>query len=350
MGRPRGDRRGGGARGEAVAAAARVSPEPAGHLAGRGPAPPSRPAAPQGLSRPVDAAAVDAALGELDALVGLEQVKTLVRELAAFAAVQRWRAAAGLRAEPLVLHMVFSGNPGTGKTTVARILGRLLHGLGLLSRGQLVEAERADLVGEYIGHTAAKTRDLIQRALGGVLFVDEAYSLGRGGDRDFGREATDVLVKGMEDHRRDFALILAGYRQEMERFLSTNPGLRSRFPTHLDFPDYSVEELLRIADGMVAERQYRWTPAARLRLAELLRAPSARAALATGNARLVRNTVERAMRRQAVRLFRAGTPPPGAPAALSDLLPEDLLGSARDFAGPPPPPPGAVPWVLERRV
>ncbi len=329
--------------------AARISPEPSARgfgpvrAAAAVPRPAQGPGAP--AARPLDASAVDGALAELDALVGLDQVKTLVRELAAFAAVQRWRSAAGLRCEALVLHMVFSGNPGTGKTTVARILGRLLHGLGLLSRGQLVEAERADLVGEYIGHTAAKTRELIQRALGGVLFVDEAYSLGRGGDRDFGREATDVLVKGMEDHRRDFALVLAGYRAEMERFLSTNPGLRSRFPTHLEFPDYAVEELLRIADGMVAERQYRLVPAARLRLAEMLRAPAARPALATGNARLVRNVVERAMRRQAVRLFRSGAPAQGS--ALSDLLPEDLQGSARDFTGlgavPAPPP---VAWTL----
>ncbi len=318
------------------------SPRPASLAASAGNAGAGGPGGAGG--RGVDPAAVDAALGELEALIGLGQVKSLVRELAAFAAVQGWRASAGLRSETLVLHMVFSGNPGTGKTTVARILGRLLRGLGLLSRGQLVEAERADLVGEYIGHTAAKAREMVQRALGGVLFVDEAYSLGRGGDRDFGREATDVLVKAMEDHRKDFALVLAGYRAEMERFLATNPGLRSRFPTHLDFPDYTVDELLRIADAMLAARQYRLTAAARGRLGEMLRQPAAQPALPTGNARLVRNVVERAMRRQAVRLYRAGSaPPPSAQSHLVDLLPEDLAVSARDVAGlagihPP------VPW------
>jgi stage V sporulation protein K len=283
--------------------------------------------------RPQDRGEVEAALAELDALVGLTQVKTLVRELAAYATVQGWRAAAGLRSDRLVLHMVFSGNPGTGKTTVARILGRLLRGLGLLSRGHLVEVERADLVGEYIGHTAAKARDALRRALGGVLFVDEAYSLARGGDRDFGREATDALVKGMEDHRHDLVLILAGYRAEMERFLRTNPGLRSRLALHLDFPDYTPEELLRIAECMLAARQYRLSPAARSRLAEMLRAPGAQPVLAAGNARLVRNALERALRRHAARLVRTyGGAPPAAP-VLEELLPEDFEGSLRDLVG-----------------
>jgi len=313
--------------------ALRASPgsQPRGPVAG---AAASGTAAPPAL-RPIDAASVDAALADLDALIGLARVKGLVRELAAFAAVQRWRAAAGLRAESVVLHMVFSGNPGTGKTTVARILGRLLRGLGLLSRGQLVEAERADLVGEYIGHTAAKAREMVQRALGGVLFIDEAYSLARGGDKDFGREATDVLVKAMEDHRSDFALVLAGYRGEMERLLRTNPGLRSRFPTHLDFPDYTADELLRIAESMLAARQYRLSAPARTRLTELLHAPGGQAVLSSGNARLVRNALERAMRRHAARLFRAGGPPPPSQvAALAELHPEDLGGSLREVAGP----------------
>ena len=306
-----------------------ASPSPDAQARAPGPQPPGA-AAPRG----VDPAAVDAALAELDALVGLLPIKALIRELAAFATVQTWRASAGLRAESLVLHMVFSGNPGTGKTTVARIVGRLLRGLGLLSRGHLVEVERADLVGEYIGHTAAKAREALQRAQGGVLFVDEAYSLARGGDKDFGREATDVLVKGMEDHRNAFVLILAGYRGEMERYLRTNPGLRSRFALHLEFVDYTCEELLRIAEAMVAQRQYRLTPGARARLAEMLRAPGAQAALAAGNARLVRNALERAMRRHAVRLVRSGAGnPPSTAAALGDLLAEDFEGSLRDLVG-----------------
>ena len=306
--------------------AVRAAPEPLP----RGPQVPAR--GPEAAGRVADPALVAASLQSLDALVGLAGVKALVHELAALATVQGWRAAAGLCADPLVLHMVFRGNPGTGKTTVARILGRLLRALGLLSRGHLVEVERADLVGEYIGHTAAKARDLVGRAQGGVLFVDEAYSLARGGEKDFGREATDVLVKAMEDRRADFVLVLAGYNADMERFLRSNPGLRSRFPTHLDFPDYTESELLRIAESMATARQYRLTPAARARLAEMLRAPGAQAALAAGNARLVRNALERAIRRQAGRLVRAGGPP-ATTAALQDLLPEDFDASLREIGG-----------------
>ena len=158
--------------------------------------------------------------------------------------------------------MVFSGNPGTGKTTVARIMSRLLKEMGILSKGHLVEVERADLVGEYIGHTAQKTREHVKRALGGILFIDEAYSLARGGEKDFGKEAIDTLVKSMEDHREEFVLILAGYSLEMERFLRSNPGLPSRFPIHLTFPDFTIEELMEIADRMLKKRQYRFSRSA----------------------------------------------------------------------------------------
>ncbi len=272
-----------------------------------------------------DPGVLAAALAELDGLVGLESVKVLLREFVAFATVQGWRSRAGLCADPLVLHMVFSGNPGTGKTTVARIVGRILCGAGLLSRGHLVEVERADLVGEYIGHTAAKAREVVRRALGGVLFIDEAYSLARGGERDFGREATDVLVKAMEDQREGFVLILAGYTAEMARFLRTNPGLRSRFCSYLEFPDYTPDELLAIADAMLARRQYRLTASARLRLAAALRHPDSRGALAAGNARLVRNLLERAIRRQAARIVREARGSPSA-TTLMDLLTVDLDG------------------------
>ncbi|BCV25038.1 stage V sporulation protein K [Gelria sp. Kuro-4] len=240
------------------------------------------------------------ALAQLDALVGLEEVKQLVYEIKAFIEIQQRRRQEGLATEPLTLHMVFRGNPGTGKTTVARILGTLFKELGVLSKGHLVEVERADLVGEYIGHTAQKTREQIKRSLGGILFVDEAYSLARGGDKDFGKESIDCLVKAMEDHRGDLVLILAGYREEMDYFLQTNPGLRSRFPIKIDFPDYSLNELLEIAQVFLAQRDYYLSPGAR---EELLRQLQVTHNFRhSGNARLVRNIIERAIRRQAVRL------------------------------------------------
>lgn len=202
--------------------------------------------------------------------------------------------------QPKVFTRVFKGNPGTGKTTVARILGSIFKELGVLSKGHLVEVERADLVGEYIGHTAQKTREQIKKALGGILFVDEAYSLARGGEKDFGKESIDCLVKAMEDHRDDLVLILAGYREEMEYFLQTNPGLRSRFPIRIDFPDYTLDELLEIAQIFLAERDYCLSPSAREELLRQLQV--AHNLRHTGNARLVRNIIERAIRRQAVRL------------------------------------------------
>ncbi len=253
-----------------------------------------------------DDADVRAILGELDELVGLGRVKEVVRELHAFAEIQRRRGDLGLHTEPLALHMVFRGNPGTGKTTVARILGRMFKAIGILSKGHMLEVARADLVGEYIGHTAQKTREHVHRALGGVLFIDEAYALARGGEKDFGKEAIDTLVTEMEDHRDSLLLVLAGYRTEMDWFLRSNPGLRSRFPIHIDFPDYGVDELLRIADRMALGRQYQLGEEARARMRELLSAAGLQGRLGGGNARLVRNVVERAIRRQAVRLVRQG--------------------------------------------
>jgi len=241
---------------------------------------------------------------ELEALIGLESVKQLVRELHAFIVIQKRRSLQGLATEPMVLHMVFKGNPGTGKTTVARILGRILKATAVLEKGHLVECERADLVGEYIGHTAQKTREQIRKALGGILFIDEGYSLARGGEKDFGKEAIDTLVKAMEDYKDNLVVILAGYRNEMQRFLESNPGLISRFPIQVDFPDFSLDELMSIADLMLEKRQYRLTKEARTRLWEELvrqrRLPFGDEN--AGNARLVRNLIERAVRRQALRL------------------------------------------------
>ncbi|TGE31257.1 AAA family ATPase [Desulfosporosinus sp. Sb-LF] len=259
-------------------------------------------------------------LDELEAFIGLVTVKLLIRELLAFVEIQKRRTREKLIAEPMVLHMIFRGNPGTGKTTVARLVGRLFKELGVLQKGHVIECERADLVGEYIGHTAQKTREQLKKALGGVLFIDEAYSLARGGEKDFGKEAIDALVKAMEDNKENLVLILAGYRQEMEWFLQSNPGLRSRFPIHIDFPDYTLDELLSIGNSMLKSRQYELTPegmeALRSHLQSLLNSqPYA------GNARLVRNLVEKTVRRQAVRLFQKSS---SSREELIQILPVDI--------------------------
>lgn len=239
---------------------------------------------------------------ELNSLVGLRSVKRLIEEIYSYVEIQKKRQKEKLAAEPLGLHMIFKGNPGTGKTTVARILGKLFKEVGVLPKGHLVEVERADLVGEFIGHTAQKTRDQVKKALGGILFIDEAYSLARGGEKDFGKEAIDALVKGMEDHRGILILILAGYQDEMDWFIETNPGLRSRFPIHISFPDYSNDELLAIADLMLQQRQYFLSGGAREEFRFVIEKEHKRHEH-SGNARLVRNLIERAIRRQAVRLL-----------------------------------------------
>lgn len=259
-------------------------------------------------------------ISELEDLVGLESVKELIREIQAYIEIQRRRTREKLIAEPLVLHMIFRGNPGTGKTTVARLIGRLFKEMDVLQKGHIIECERADLVGEYIGHTAQKTREQIKKALGGILFIDEAYSLARGGEKDFGKEAIDALVKAMEDHKTELILILAGYRHEMEFFLQTNPGLRSRFPIHIDFPDYNITELLRIGDSMLKSRQYELTLEAREAFRHMIQGVLSSHPYA-GNARLVRNMVEKAIRKQAVRLYQKST---SSREELIRILPCDL--------------------------
>ncbi len=243
-------------------------------------------------------------MNEFNDLIGLHPVKKLVYEIMAFIEIQKKRQQEKLVSEPLVLHMIFKGNPGTGKTTVARILGRLFKQINVLSKGHLIEIERADLVGEYIGHTAQKTREQIKRSYGGIMFIDEAYSLARGGEKDFGKEAIDVLVKAMEDHKDNLILILAGYKQEMEEFIKTNPGLKSRFPIQINFIDYSIRELLEIAGLMLKKRQYILAAPARETLKRILELKTGKGHEHSGNARLVRNIIEKAMRRQAVRLIK----------------------------------------------
>lgn len=246
--------------------------------------------------------AAASALWELNLLVGLSEIKQVVEETRAYIEIQQKRDLFNLKCNPLVLHMIFKGNPGSGKTTVARLLGRLFKGLGVLEKGHLVEVERADLVGEFIGHTAQRTREKLRKAMGGILFVDEAYSLGRGGEKDFGKEAVDLLVKAMEDHRNEFVLVLAGYRNEMEHFLRLNPGLNSRFPIQIDFPDYSIGELMDIAVMMATERHYRFTTGAKRLMRRFLEEQMADHAINFSNARLVRNTLEKSLRLQSLRL------------------------------------------------
>ena len=241
---------------------------------------------------------------ELSALVGMNEMKKMIKEIYAWIYVNKKREEAGLKSGKQALHMMFRGNPGTGKTTVARLIGKLFQKMNVLSKGHLIEAERADLVGEYIGHTAQKTRDLIKKALGGILFIDEAYSLGRGGEKDFGKEAIDTLVKHMEDKQHEFILILAGYSREMEHFLTLNPGLESRFPLVIDFPDYSVDELMEIGNRMLKEKQYVLSLEAEKKLRDhLIWKKSLLSPSAFSNGRYVRNQIERAIRSQAMRLL-----------------------------------------------
>ncbi|MBN6188787.1 AAA family ATPase [Aneurinibacillus sp. BA2021] len=242
------------------------------------------------------------ALKELESLIGLDEVKKLVYEVYAFLTIRKLREEQGLFNAPHMFHMVFRGNPGTGKTTVARILGKLFKDMGVLEKGHLVEVERADLVGEYIGHTASKTRDIIKKALGGVLFIDEAYSLVRGGEKDFGKECIDTLIKSLEDDRKQLIVILAGYNEEMDYFLASNPGLPSRFPIRLDFPDYTMQQLIDIADTMCEEQAYRLSQEARYLLRKQLTSIHENGIEHFSNARFVRNVIEKAIRQQAIRI------------------------------------------------
>lgn len=245
---------------------------------------------------------VEAVLDRLDReLIGLAPVKTRLREIASLLLVDRMRRSLGLNANPPSLHMSFTGNPGTGKTTVALRMAEILHRLGYVRKGHLVAVTRDDLVGQYIGHTAPKTKEVLKRAMGGVLFIDEAYYLHRAeNERDYGQEALEILMQMMENHREDLVVILAGYKDRMDQFFKVNPGMRSRIAHHIDFPDYTTEELLMIADLMLEQQQYRFSDAARSAFRRYILRRMDLPLFA--NARSVRNALDRARLRQANRI------------------------------------------------
>ena len=257
-------------------------------------------------------------LAELDSYIGLEVVKREVRSLTNLVKIHQMRCQQDLPVPALSLHLVFSGNPGTGKTTVARLMARIYHRLGILSRGQLVEVDRSGLVAGYVGQTAIKTGKVLEKALGGVLFIDEAYSLNGGGDNDFGQEAIDTLLKAMEDHRDDLVVIVAGYDGLMEKFIQSNPGLESRFNRYLHFDDYTLDEMLEIFKMQCRKSQYTLSPDAEQDVKDFIYDENADG-VTFGNARGVRNLFEQILTAQANRL-----------AKMESFTKDDLMTLTRD--------------------
>ncbi|TNC25790.1 CbbX protein [Amycolatopsis alkalitolerans] len=276
---------------------------------------------------------VDEVLDTLDAeLVGLGGVKSRIREIASLLLLDRVRRRFGLDSARPNLHMCFTGSPGTGKTTVALRMAELLHRLGYLDRGHLVAATRDDLVGQYIGHTAPKTKEVLKRAMGGVLFIDEAYYLYRAeNERDYGQEAIEILLQVMENQREDLVVILAGYEDRMDAFFSSNPGMSSRIAHHLDFPDYELDELMAIARLMVGQENYRFSAESEAAFRDYLGRRRQQPRFA--NARSVRNALERGRLRQASRLF-DGEDRVCGKQELMTFAPEDFLAS-RVFSARP---------------
>lgn len=249
-------------------------------------------------------AEMDAVSKELDSVIGLDDVKSYIRSLQAHVLINQRRRQQGLKTTEISKHMIFTGNPGTGKTTIARLFARYMKAIGALSQGQLVEVTRADLVAKYVGQTAPLTMSVIRSALGGVLFIDEAYSLYRGRDDSFGLEAIDTLVKAMEDNRDDLIVILAGYKKEMAAFLEANSGLKSRFPNIIEFPDYTGEQLMAIADQIAKGKGYRIDDSVKAPLTAWFDQKQAESAATAGNGRLARNTIEEAILKQSERLLK----------------------------------------------
>ena len=245
---------------------------------------------------------MDDLMKELNGYIGLTTVKEQVDQLVHWIEIAKLRKEHGLPQSDLSLHMVFSGNPGTGKTMIARLMSRIFHSLGILSKGQLVEVDRGDLVAGYVGQTAIKTKEVINKAMGGVLFIDEAYALTNRGENDYGTEAVDTLLKAMEDHRDDLVVIVAGYIEPMKRFLHSNPGLESRFNRFIDFPDYTLDELMAMFDMRCESKGYTLDPQARCALRQVIDRESTADVKGFGNGRGVRNLFETAIARQADRL------------------------------------------------